>query len=253
MNNQDGRGPAGEYRTIQRIATDYLRAAILSGRLGPGAAINQDDVAAELGVSRMPVREALRILAAEGLVDLRPHRQAVVVSLKDDDIAEVFGIRALLESRAVELTVPRIDRISLAELRRTYSEMRRAIEANDSDRWLALNREFHRATYAQCPWPRLKGLIEAQVNVVAPYYRLWSSTIAASALGRHMPDFHLDHERLLRAIEERDAATAASTTTDHVEKTSRELLAFLNATRVQEAAEDAQPATASMVGAPAGG
>jgi DNA-binding GntR family transcriptional regulator len=99
-------GVAVEYRTMQRIVTDRVRSAILSGQFGPGERVPQDDLAQQLGVSRMPVREALRILESEGLVELRPHRGAVVVDLLPEDIAEVFEIRAMLEGKAAALAAP---------------------------------------------------------------------------------------------------------------------------------------------------
>jgi DNA-binding GntR family transcriptional regulator len=245
-------GAAGQYRTIQRIAADYLRSAILTGKLDPGEPINQDRIAEILGVSRMPVREALRVLASEGLVELRPHRQALVTSLDDDDIGQVFGIRALLEARAVQLAVSEVDSATLSDLRRYYTEMGSAMEESDAERWLVLNRDFHLATYARCPWPRLLPLIDAQVNALAPYYRLWSSSIASSTLNKHIPGFHQDHDRILRAIEAGDSEEAALAVAEHVEHACRELLRFLAAQRAEAAAAERPMSDLAVSTAPEG-
>src|SRR5438128_11057097 len=102
-----------EYRTMQAIVTDHVRSAILGGRYAPGARVPQDELAQQLGVSRMPVREALRVLEMEGLVELRPHRGAIVVDLRPEEIGEIFEIRAMLEGRAAALAAPRLDEVTL--------------------------------------------------------------------------------------------------------------------------------------------
>src|ERR1051325_10658381 len=91
-----------EYRTLNDLVTDRLRTAILSGQLPPGTALNQRDIADQLSVSRMPVREAFRTLELEGLIRGLPRRKAVVVALQPEDVADIFDILATLEGRAAE-------------------------------------------------------------------------------------------------------------------------------------------------------
>jgi DNA-binding GntR family transcriptional regulator len=212
-------GGATEYRTMQEIVTTHLREAIRSGRLEPGTRLQQDDMARQLHVSRMPVREALRILEQEGLVELRPHRSAVVVSLRLDDVAEIFEIRAMLEGRAAELAGPHLTDAAIARLREIHTAMSRV--EHDEDRWLALNQQFHTAIYPASGRPRLCALIDAQRNVVQPYLR------AAFALLGRAPSAHAEHERILWAAEDRDGARMSQLTVEHLHTTQQGLIAYL--------------------------
>jgi DNA-binding GntR family transcriptional regulator len=219
---EDGREPIAivqsEYRTLQTIVTDYLRGEILGGRLGPGERVQHDDLARQLGVSRMPVREALRVLQSEGLIELRPHRGAIVVDLRPEEVGEIFEIRAMLEARAAELAAPRLTDETLAQLRGILEELGRT---NDEERWLTLNTRFHTAIYPASGWPRLCLLIEQQRNVVQPYLR-----IAAAFLGR-TESAHAEHEQILRAAEARDAERLAHLTVEHLRGTATDLIEYL--------------------------
>ena len=88
--------------TLNARVTDRLRTAILDGRIAPGSALNQRDIAEQLSVSRMPVREAFRALEIEGLIRALPRRKAIVVELSPDEIADVYDVLATLEARAAE-------------------------------------------------------------------------------------------------------------------------------------------------------
>ena len=207
---------------MQALVTDHVRAAILAGRLGPGERVPQDELAAQLGVSRMPVREALRVLEIEGLVEMRPHRGAVVVDLLPEDIAEVFEIRAMLEAKAAELAAPNLADETIERLRAVEAELRTTA---DEERWLQLNRDFHTAIYPASGWPRLCALIEQQRNVVQPYLRASLAFVGRTETARD------EHRAILRAAEARDGASLASLTVDHLRTTARELIAFLRRQR----------------------
>ncbi|MBI2941795.1 MAG: GntR family transcriptional regulator [Chloroflexi bacterium] len=208
---------------MQKIVTDRLRSAILSGQLGPGDRLQQDELASQLQVSRMPIREALRILASEGLVELRPHRGAVVVNLRTEDIAEIFEIRAMLEGRAAELAAPRLSDVTLARLRQIHAEMARI--GQDEERWLVLNRDFHTIIYPASGWPRLCALIDAQRNVVQPYLR------ASLALLNRPSSAHDEHCQILAAAEARDGKWLARLTVEHLRLTAQGLIAYLSSGR----------------------
>jgi DNA-binding GntR family transcriptional regulator len=241
MNDDLSLDVTAEYRTLQNIVTDQLRSAILSGRLGPGERLQHDEIARQLGVSRMPVREALRVLDGEGLVELRPHRGAVVVDLRPEDIAEVFEIRAMLEGRAAELAGPRLSEATLTRMRQILVEMERlgkrdGLSPGDlalaEGRWLTLNTEFHTIIYPASGWPRLCTLIEAQRNVVQPHLR-----IAAAYLGR-TESAHHEHAEILRAAEARDGKRLAELTVAHLRATATELIDYLASRRPSDDAGD---------------
>ena len=112
------------YRTLNDIVTDQLREAILSGQFPPGTTLNQRDIADQLSVSRMPVREAFRALELEGLIRGLPRRKAVVVTLQPEDVADIFDILATLEARAAEKAMPYHDESTIAALRKLLGDLR---------------------------------------------------------------------------------------------------------------------------------
>lgn len=212
-----------DYRTMQAAVTDQLRKAILTGKIGPGERLHQDELSRQLAVSRMPIREALRILESEGLVEFRPHRGAVVVDLRPEDIAEIFEIRAMLEGKACELAAPNLSDETLGRMRQILEEM--AGVNHDEEHWLELNRDFHTAIYPACGWPRLCGLIDAQRNVVQPYLRA-----SLAFLGR-TESASAEHWFLLQSAEARDGHLLARATIDHLRSTARGLIRYLLAQR----------------------
>lgn len=141
--------------TAQEAVLVELRKAIASRELKPGGRIRQDAVADLLGVSRVPVREALKILEAEGQVQYEPHRGYKVTELELDDVHELYLMRRLLESEAIRQAVPKIDDALLGRLGHLVERMAVADEADDIASFTALNREFHFALYEQAQMPRL--------------------------------------------------------------------------------------------------
>src|SRR4051812_19252575 len=129
----------------RRITADYvaddLREAIQSGALEDGAVLNQAALAAHFGVSRVPVREAMRQLQAEGLIDAEAHQLAVVRGLSLERIGEIYDNRALLEGYLTLRAVPRLTDASIQELRAAEHVMR---PVSDHGEWLRLNAAFHR-------------------------------------------------------------------------------------------------------------
>lgn len=128
----------------RRITADYvadaLRNAIQQGELADDAVLSQVAIAEHFGVSRVPVREAMRQLQAEGLIEMQAHRLAVVRGLDLKRLVEIYNLRALLEGYAIELAVPHIDAATLKQARALEREMR---EPTDHQRWLELNARFH--------------------------------------------------------------------------------------------------------------
>lgn len=139
-----------EFESVERQrapeqVVDQLRNAITSGSLRPGQRLQQADLAKRLGVSRMPIREALRTLEREGLVELQPYRGAVVANLSSDELREIYEIRIALETLAVRTGVPMMEASDLAALDRELASMD---DAEDSAAWLRHNARFHELLYA---------------------------------------------------------------------------------------------------------
>ena len=141
----------------------YLRDAILGGQLQPGDRIRQEEVAERFGASRLPVREALRMLEAEGLTELEPHKGARVPRLTQHEVEVIYQMRERLEPLALAESLPRL---TAADDERLGQVQQRIEDNDDLEQFLDLDREFHMLTYGGCP-------VEPLNSAVA---RLWNST-----------------------------------------------------------------------------
>ncbi|MFT4038931.1 MAG: GntR family transcriptional regulator [Thermomicrobiales bacterium] len=219
-----GEPERAEGEPLSEVATRYLRAAILDGRLRPGARLRQEAIARELGASRIPVREALRTLENEGLVSLTPRSGARVARLDYAEHAELYRIREELEPLALAESTPRLTDEAIAHLR----DLKEQIEASrDPGLWLILDRQFHLASYAAAPMPRLLRMIEGYWNTTQQYRRVYYGMVAATWRSDDpaLPMTHVDHTQLMDALERRDAADASAIMRLHIRRTRLTLAA----------------------------
>jgi DNA-binding GntR family transcriptional regulator len=151
------------------VVADALRSAILQGRLRSGQSLKQDEIAAEFNVSKIPVREALVQLQAEGLVNLIPRRGAVVSKLSYDDIAEIYTIRIALEPIALRQAIPQMTHVDFVQLDAILEHID---HEEDLTKWAELNWEFHSTLYAPANMPRLIQMIRTLHHNVARYLKL---------------------------------------------------------------------------------
>jgi DNA-binding GntR family transcriptional regulator len=198
-----------------RVA-DHLRRAILSGEIAPGEWIRQEEVAERLGSSRLPVREALRILEAEGLTEHEPRRGARVPSLSMHEVDVIYRMREQLEQLAIGESIPHLTAADVRQL----EEVQSRIEGNsDVATFLELDREFHLLSYTGC---RIEQLTSSVV-------RLWNSTahhrrtfVQLSGPGRQWV-INAEHRLLLDAIARRDVTDAERFLSGHIRRTRIEL------------------------------
>lgn len=194
-----------------RIA-DHLREAILRGDLRPGDRIRQEEVAERFGASRLPVREALRMLEAEGLTEHETHKGARVPRLSQHEVEVIYQMRerleplALVESLAA-LDADALDRIESVQLR---------IEANgDVDEFLELDREFHMLTYTGCTIDPLMWMVRRLWNSTQHYRRAF---VQLSGPGR-MWVVNAEHRLIMDAVERRDPVDAERHLAGHIRRT----------------------------------
>ncbi len=193
---------------MQEIVTETLREAILRGQLKPGERLDQIEIAERLGVSRMPVREALRRLEAEGLVAFYPHRGVLVSDLSNDEIEEVFGIRVALEAMAVRLAIPRLTDDILQEMAGIVTAME-GVE-DDPPQWASLNNQFHLRLYQASGRARLCSLIEVLRYTVQPY------VVSDISLPEHARRAAQEHRELLEICRRGDLAAAEQSIRKHL-------------------------------------
>jgi len=149
---------------------------IFSGALQAGQALRQEEIARQLGLSRLPVREALNRLATEGLVELKPRRGFYVVSLKPDEIEDIFEMRAMLEGRAGQLATERRTTLDADEVDRLVDVLDAAIASNERfDYYARLNEQFHERLYQSCNRKHLRRQIGMLRDAVAPLIRILAS------------------------------------------------------------------------------
>lgn len=198
-----------------RVA-DFLRTAILNGDIAPGERIRQEEVAERLGASRLPVREALRILEAEGLTEHEPNKGARVPKLSMHEVDVIYQMRERLEPLALSESIPHLGAEELERL----EEIQSRIEADTGmPSFLALDREFHLLTYTGCGIEQLTGMVT----------RLWNSTqhyrraFMALSGPRRMWVVNAEHRLLLDAIERRDTVDAERYLSGHIRRTRIEL------------------------------
>ena len=214
--------PAGEPEpplgaASERIAA-HLRAAILSGDIAPGERIRQEEVAERLGTSRLPVREALRILEAEGLTELEANKGARVPRLDAAELDVLYKMRERLEPLALAESIPHL---SSAEVRALAAIHERIAADADLRDVMVLDREFHLGSYAGCQSEQLSGTATRLWNSTQAYRRAFMS------LGGQHRLWIVDHEHrlILDAIERRDPDDAERYLAGHIRRTRIELAA----------------------------
>ncbi|MGE0241146.1 MAG: GntR family transcriptional regulator [Parvibaculaceae bacterium] len=205
--------------TAEQEAYLHLHSAIRFGRYRAGDRLIPEDIAAELGMSRMPVREAFQRLAAEGLVVVRPNRGCIVAGLSLDEIYETFEIRSVLEGLAVRLAMPRIDGEVLVELERLLDKMERSGRAGSAD-WVTQHQDFHNYVCALSGRPKLNRQIDALHVTIEPYLRIWFD-YAAKPLSAEQ-----EHRIVIDALRSGDADHAEIVMRKHILGTAPVLAEF---------------------------
>jgi DNA-binding GntR family transcriptional regulator len=199
--------------TGRKISADYIadsmRQVINSGQLPDGAVLNQVELAAHFGVSRVPVREALRQLQAEGLVESRAHRLTIVRGMDVERLRETFALRSMFEGWLIEQATGRADAATFAAARSINLQLR--YEA-DHSKYLALNREFHELLYRPSGARVALEILEPLRLRSERYALLWSHGI-----GDHRPsETSIEHERIVSLMEASDGAGARAAVEAHV-------------------------------------
>jgi DNA-binding GntR family transcriptional regulator len=208
-----------KHQTKTELALQVLRERIQSGELAPGQRLQLTNLPAELGMSPTPIREALRLLQADGLVLYRPHQGIVVAENSPDQIDELVRLRCLLEAFAVELAVPRLTPSRLAELERLHERLLRAIEADHGTAITKGNHAWHWAIYETAESPVLLELIRRLWDAY-PWRTMWVLP------GRAEQSAH-EHESVMEAIRRGDGTEAARRMGAHVGSGKDSLLARL--------------------------
>jgi DNA-binding GntR family transcriptional regulator len=203
--------------SAQQEAYAYLLDGILSGTLAAGTRLKPIEIAKHLGISRMPVREAIRQLDAEGFTVSRPNRGAVVTTLSPDDMLELFEIRAALEALAARMVVSIISAKELDALRELNGRMN--IAANDVEAWIARHEEFHAFFVGVTKRSRLISITANLRKAVQPYYRIF--------MRRHEAPQPVEHQLVIDALASNDPDFASAALRNHVMADTGAMIEYL--------------------------
>ncbi|WP_404482188.1 GntR family transcriptional regulator [Novosphingobium sp. BL-52-GroH] len=208
-------GPVSQGVASQRVA-DILAERILAGDLAPGARIKQDELAEELATSRIPVRDALRMLEARGLVTMRANAGARVTSLTRRDLEVSYEIRERIEPLLLADSVPHLTDGDLADLR---AVMERNERVTDIDEAIALGREFHWITYRRHTTPLLAQIVERVWDTTQSYRRAYMKLAMAGATSGGGRTHDIEHQLLYDAVVKREVETAQAALVLHIRRT----------------------------------
>lgn len=172
-----------------------IKQSVVSGELKPGAKLSPSAVAADLGVSHIPVREALTSLAASGYLEHKPRVGFFVRILSPEDLADIYHWREILEREAFTMAIPQLTGDDIEEMRRLCGQMRKVSGAAQRREYLALNRQFHFIAFRRAGSDRLLRFLTYLWDAAAPY------TFTGLADNE---EAHRDHERMMGRFEARD-------------------------------------------------
>ena len=207
-----------ERRTVAAEAAEFLRQRILAGELRAGQPIRQEQIAQELGVSRIPLREALKQLEAEGFVTIAPHKGAVVSTLSAEEAEELFALRLQLEAWLLRDAIPRMREADFAHLDALIEESR---APGNLARWGELNWQFHESLYRPAGRPLSLRFLKRVHDNLDRYLRL------QIAITRDWDRAYRDHQDLVALSREQNVDAALALLRDHILGTAKALSSTL--------------------------
>ena len=217
------------HRQLAQLVSDRVRSSILEGRIRPGEWLRQEKLAQEYGVSQMPVREALKRLAVEGLVEHLPYRGARVVTLTPEDVEDLYACRAVLEARAARYAALSITGEEVAEIQGLETAMEGCRIPEELRRYRDLNRRFHEAIFSAS---RRSYLIRSLLQLWSAFpTMLWSNVprVAVTSVPDRTDPDNEEHGEVVAALAAHDPDRAESAVRRHVESAAAALVAAMRA------------------------
>ncbi len=218
--------PGLGHATRAEAAANELRRRILSGEFVDGYQLRQDALANELGISRIPLREALVQLESEGLVRILPHKGAIVSELSGDEITELFELRALLEPTLLRKSVPKLTTADFAQMDLILAEYSEELHASPSGRWGELNTQLHQLLVSRADQPKTAGIVASLLQQTDRYTRL---QLSLSQSSREQAE--AEHLELVGLCRKGDGRGAGALLKRHIEHAGEELRDFLASKR----------------------
>jgi len=212
-----------DFRPVRELVLERLREAILNRTLKPGDRIVEAELAQVFNVSRTPVREALRVLEAEGLLRRIPRKGLFVRGITREDVVEIYSIRIALESLAVSIAVERITPVEISRLAKLVDQMKKYTESKESDKLFSVCQEFNDILVRASRMPRLIKLVKVYMEYLEQF--------RAISMAKHERQVAAlrEHEEILRAVVNRNPQEAEMAVKRHLQGA---LEAFLKEERI---------------------
>jgi len=212
-----------DFRPVRELVLERLREAILNRTLKPGDRIVEAELAQVFNVSRTPVREALRVLEAEGLLRRIPRKGLFVRGITREDVVEIYSIRIALESLAVSIAVERITPVEISRLAKLVDQMKKYTESKESDKLFSVCQEFNDILVRASRMPRLIKLVKVYMEYLEQF--------RAISMAKHERQVAAlrEHEEILRAVVDRNPQEAEMAVKRHLRGA---LEAFLKEERI---------------------
>ena len=219
------------HKTRAQLVVEAIREKILTGEIKAGEPLRQAALATELHVSRIPIREALVQLEAEGLVNFEPHKGATVTQLSAEQVDEIFELRALLEAELLRYSVPNLSSSDFALANDLITQMESLVGApvNESGE---LNYRFHQVLYSQANRPQTTELADSLLTHSLRYVRMHLMLAGGETTAQ------CEHKELLRLCQEGDVKEACQLLKQHIVKAKEDIKAFLLKMESEQSAKE---------------
>ena len=211
-----------EYLPLRDVVFNTLRAAIVTGKLVPGERLMENQLAEKLGVSRTPVREALRMLELENLVELVPRKGDQVLDMSEKDITNILEVRSALEGLATSLACKKMTKEDLQQLKNMEVDFEKAVADNDVDHFVDIDEDFHDLIFAATENDKLISIFR---NLRIQLYRYRMAQAKNNETS--MSTIVAHHRSIIRAIENHDAEEGASIAQGHIKYQTESILRFV--------------------------
>ena len=211
-----------EYLPLRDVVFNTLRDAILTGKLVPGERLMENQLAEKLGVSRTPVREALRMLELENLVELVPRKGAQVLDMSEKDITNILEVRSALEGLATSLACKKMTKEDLQQLKNMEVDFEKAVADNDVEHFVDIDEDFHDLIFAATENDKLINIFR---NLRIQLYRYRMAQAKNNETS--MSTIVAHHRSIIRAIENHDAEEGATIAQGHIKYQTESILRFV--------------------------
>ncbi len=210
------------YKPLREVVFETLREAIINATLKPGERLMEIQMAEEMGVSRTPVREAIRKLELEGFVVMVPRKGAYVAGISIKDIADVFEIRAAMEGLAAGLAAERITEEELEQLERILVKIGECVKNKDLEKLIEVDTEFHDTLYKAC---RNERLVQIVSNLREQIQRARTASLSSPGRSKNALE---EHKKIVEAVSERNVELAQMLAREHIENAENAMLDLMN-------------------------